>query len=89
MGNKTPSSASCENLVVEIYLPDEQDFTKIQLNLKAQAIDLRSPIHFLHLGLPHAIDTMVKDHFYECCIIPPLFTPAYASEDFLSQPLFY
>ncbi|ODN04237.1 Protein PIH1D3 [Orchesella cincta] len=57
MGNKTPSSASCENLVVEIHLPQEDDFNNIQLNLKEQAIDLRSPSHFLYLGLPHPINT--------------------------------
>jgi len=57
MGNKTPGSASCENLVVEVHLPGEEDFNKIQLNLKEQAIDLRSSIHFLYLGLPHRIDT--------------------------------
>ncbi|CAL8069932.1 unnamed protein product [Orchesella dallaii] len=56
MGNKTTSSASCENLVVEIHLPEEDDFNNIQLNLKNQAIDLRSPNHFLYLGLPHPIN---------------------------------
>lgn len=58
MGNKTSGTASCENLVVEIYLPQD-DFQSIQLNLKKQAIDLQSPIHCLHLNLPHPIDPRV------------------------------
>jgi len=55
MGNKTPGTASCEDLIVEIHLPDE-DYHKVQLDLKKQLLDLSSPIYFLHLGLPHPID---------------------------------
>ncbi len=58
MGNKTSGTASCENLVVEIHLPQD-DFDKIHLDLKKKAIDLRSSIHFLYLNLPHPIDPRV------------------------------
>lgn len=60
MGNKTPSTASCESMCVDILLPEENDFNKIQLDLKFQSVELRSPKYILILPLPHPINPRVR-----------------------------
>ncbi|XP_046354107.2 dynein axonemal assembly factor 6-like isoform X1 [Haliotis rufescens] len=55
MGNKTPSSASCEDMVVKIKLPDCK-MADVQLDVKAKFLDCRTPKYKLGLHLPHPVD---------------------------------
>ncbi|XP_017109480.2 dynein axonemal assembly factor 6 [Drosophila bipectinata] len=57
MGNRTGSSASCEDLVLEISLPDEEmSADKMQLDLQETELDLRTCLYRLRLPLPHPVD---------------------------------
>ncbi|KFB39124.1 hypothetical protein ZHAS_00006453 [Anopheles sinensis] len=59
MNCKTPSTASCENMIVEILFPEE-DATigvhHIELSVKEQCVTVETPKYFLNLVLPHKID---------------------------------
>jgi len=55
MGNKTPATASCEELKVRISLPGTKG-ADIFLDVKKQFIDLRAPKYKLGLHLPHPVD---------------------------------
>ena len=59
MGNKTASTASCEAMCVDIFLPEEENFNTMQLDLKFQSLELRSPKYILILPLPHKVDPRV------------------------------
>lgn len=57
MGNRTGSSASCEDLILEISLPDEtMDAEKMSLSLQENDVDLGTCLYRLRLPLPHPVD---------------------------------
>ncbi|XP_017040308.1 dynein axonemal assembly factor 6 [Drosophila ficusphila] len=57
MGNRTGSSASCEDLILEISLPDEEMAAdKMTLNLQETEVDLGTCLYRLRLPLPHPVD---------------------------------
>ncbi|XP_055598598.1 dynein axonemal assembly factor 6 [Uranotaenia lowii] len=57
MGGKTPSSCSCESMVVEVFLTGETvGIQHIDLAVEEQQIIVQSPKYYLKLALPHAID---------------------------------
>lgn len=57
MGNKTPATASCEEMCVEIRLPNESvSIDRMELDVSADEIDLRTPIYRLKLPLVQPID---------------------------------
>ncbi|KAH8378696.1 hypothetical protein KR009_000785 [Drosophila setifemur] len=57
MGNRTSSSASCEDLILEISLPDEEmSAEKMNLNLEETNLDLATCLYRLRLPLPHPVD---------------------------------
>lgn len=55
MGNKTPSSASCEDMVVKITLPATK-LEDVTLDVKSKFLDCRTPKYYLGLHLPHPVD---------------------------------
>ncbi|XP_061182557.1 dynein axonemal assembly factor 6-like [Saccostrea echinata] len=55
MGNKTPSTASCEDMVVKIKLPGTKA-ADLTLDVKSKFLDLRTPKYKLGLHLPHPVD---------------------------------
>ncbi|PVD34295.1 hypothetical protein C0Q70_05564 [Pomacea canaliculata] len=42
MGNKTPATASCEDMIVKIHLP-ETKMSDVELDVKEKFLDLRTP----------------------------------------------
>uniref|UniRef100_A0A182MK71 PIH1D1/2/3 CS-like domain-containing protein n=1 Tax=Anopheles culicifacies TaxID=139723 RepID=A0A182MK71_9DIPT len=59
MNCKTPATASCENMIVEVLLTSEDDSVgihQIELEVKDQQIIVGSPKHRLDLTLPHRIN---------------------------------
>lgn len=55
LGRKTPATASCEIMVIEVKLEKEQK-EEIDLHVTKQHLDLRSPFYRLSLPLPHLAD---------------------------------
>lgn len=55
MGNKTPATASCEEMVVKIKLPDSK-LADVTLDVKTKYLHCRTPNYFLGLHLPHNVD---------------------------------
>ncbi|KAH9523335.1 Protein pih1d3 [Bulinus truncatus] len=55
LGNKTPSTASCENITIKIRLPDTQ-MSAVELDVKPKFLDCRTPYYKLGLHLPHTVD---------------------------------
>ncbi|XP_020798250.1 protein PIH1D3 [Drosophila serrata] len=57
MGNRTGASASCEDLIMEISLPDESMAAdKMSLSLQETEVDLGTCLYRLRLPLPHPVD---------------------------------
>lgn len=57
MGNKTAATASCEEMCVEILLPNETvSIDRMELDVSSQEIDLRTPNYRLKLPLAQPID---------------------------------
>ncbi|XP_065080444.1 dynein axonemal assembly factor 6 [Ochlerotatus camptorhynchus] len=58
MNGKTPSTASCENMIVEVFLTGEKGvgIHHIDLTVREQQVLVKSPKYFLDLQLPHRID---------------------------------
>lgn len=57
MGNKTTATASCEEMCVEIRLPNESvNIDRMELDVSAYEIDLRTPTYRLKLPLIQKID---------------------------------
>ncbi|KXJ80700.1 hypothetical protein RP20_CCG023820 [Aedes albopictus] len=58
MSGKTPSTASCENMIVEVFLSDEigVGIHHIDLTVQAQRVLVKSPKYYLDLQLPHKVD---------------------------------
>ncbi|KAK7503781.1 hypothetical protein BaRGS_00004904 [Batillaria attramentaria] len=55
MGNKTPLTSSCEDMVVKISLPDTK-MADVELDVKQKFLDCRTPKFKLGLHLPHPVD---------------------------------
>ncbi|CAL1530863.1 unnamed protein product [Lymnaea stagnalis] len=55
MGNKTPATASCENMTIKIKLPDTK-MANVELDVKSKFLDCRTPKYKLGLHLPHPVD---------------------------------
>ncbi|XP_068621449.1 dynein axonemal assembly factor 6 isoform X1 [Battus philenor] len=55
MGLKTPSSASCENLIVSIMMPRDKK-ENVELKVDTKSVTVMSSQFFLQLPLPHEID---------------------------------
>ncbi|XP_064610175.1 dynein axonemal assembly factor 6-like [Liolophura sinensis] len=56
MSNKTPTTASCEDMVVKIHLPGAK-IADVQLDVKTKFLDCRSSKFKLGLHLPHPVDS--------------------------------
>lgn len=57
MGNKTAATASCEEMCVEILLPDETvSIDRMELDVSTHEIDLKTPNYRLKLPLAQPID---------------------------------
>ncbi|KAH8405980.1 hypothetical protein KR215_001366 [Drosophila sulfurigaster] len=57
MGQRTGASASCEDLILEIALPDEpMAADKMTLTLLEKEVDLGTALYRLKLPLPHPVD---------------------------------
>ncbi|XP_050362404.1 dynein axonemal assembly factor 6 [Nymphalis io] len=55
MGPKTPSSASCENLVVRVAMPGDKK-ENIDLSVDTTCVTITSSRYYLKLPLPHEIN---------------------------------
>lgn len=56
MGFKTPATSSCEDMIVNIQLTDEVvGVDQIDLNVKEDELEVKSPIYRLKLSLPHKV----------------------------------
>lgn len=55
MNGKTASTASCENIIILIFLKGETK-SAVDLTITSSALDIRSPLYRLHLHLPHPVD---------------------------------
>lgn len=56
MGFKTPATSSCEDMVVEIQLPEEVvGIDQMDLNVTENEVQLKSPVYKLKLSLPQKV----------------------------------
>lgn len=56
MGMKTPATSSCEDMVVDIELPDETvNIEQMDLRVEADSVHLQTPVYSMDLSLPHQI----------------------------------
>lgn len=55
MGGKSPATASCEDMVLSVYLPGENR-QNIDLKVTAERVELVSPNFRLDLPLPQPVD---------------------------------
>lgn len=54
---KTAATSSCEDMIIEIKLPEENvAVDQMDLNVKSDKIELSTAIYHLNLSLPHQID---------------------------------
>lgn len=57
MGNKTPATSSCEEMCLEIQMPNETvSIDRMELDVTTNEIDLKTPIYRLKLPLVQQID---------------------------------
>ncbi|XP_033631939.1 protein PIH1D3-like [Asterias rubens] len=55
LGNKTPSTVCCEDMVIKINLPDTK-LADVDLDVTDKFLDCRTPKYKLGLHLPHPVD---------------------------------
>ncbi|XP_045470747.1 dynein axonemal assembly factor 6 [Harmonia axyridis] len=55
MGPKNPSTACCEDMIIEVYLPKDKR-QNIDLKVKNNQLQIFSPNHVLDIPLPHPVD---------------------------------
>lgn len=60
MSGKTPATASCEDMIVSVYLPGEK-YKNIDLKITKERLDLLSPKYKLGIPLPHPVDSQRGD----------------------------
>jgi hypothetical protein len=53
MSDKDPSSTSCEDLVLKVYLEGTQSMAELDLDVEDTHVKVRSPRYKLGLHLPH------------------------------------
>ncbi|CAF0713627.1 unnamed protein product [Brachionus calyciflorus] len=56
MGNKTPATSSCEDMVVKIKLPGVEKVNDIDINTYEKFLDCRTSNYRLGLHLPHPVN---------------------------------
>jgi hypothetical protein len=57
MGLKTPATSSCEDMIVEVKIPDETvGIDQMDLTVEEDKIELKTPIYRLKLMLPHKVN---------------------------------
>lgn len=57
MGLKTPATSSCEEMIVDIFMPEETvTIDHMELNVETEVVHLQTPVYRLKLSLPHKID---------------------------------
>ncbi|XP_068718185.1 dynein axonemal assembly factor 6-like [Montipora capricornis] len=56
MSGRNPSTASCEDLVIKIKLPDTE-YSEVNLDVTDTFLDCRTPKYKLGLHLPHRVDS--------------------------------
>jgi dynein assembly factor 6, axonemal len=57
MGCKTPSTASCEDMIINIQLPDEQcSIEAMTLTVTKNEIDVQTPVYRLKIPLYQPVD---------------------------------
>lgn len=67
MGLKTPATSSCEDMIINIQLPDETvGVDQMSLNLKEFELELVSPVYRLKLPLPHKISPGQSNAKFDC-----------------------
>lgn len=55
-GLKTPATSSCEDMIIDISLPDEiVNIDQMNLNVEPEKVDLQTPAYHLSISLPHKI----------------------------------
>lgn len=56
MGFKTPATSSCEDMIVDIQLPEETvKIDRMDLTVESDSVRLLTPVYRLQLALPHKI----------------------------------
>lgn len=56
MGLKTPATSSCEDMIVDIQLPDETvNIDRMDLRVEVDSVHLQTPVYRLQLSLPHKV----------------------------------
>ncbi|XP_018329795.1 uncharacterized protein LOC108740098 [Agrilus planipennis] len=60
MGGKTPSTISCEDMIISVYLPEEK-YHNIDLKVEKEILNLTSPRFKLSIPLPHPVDPQLGD----------------------------
>lgn len=56
MGLKTPATSSCEDMIINIDLPDETvNIDQMDLKVEAEVVNLQTPVYRLSLPLPHKV----------------------------------
>lgn len=56
MGLKTPATSSCEDMIIDIDLPDETvNIDQMDLKVEAEVVNLQTPVYRLSLPLPHKV----------------------------------
>lgn len=56
MGLKTPATSSCEDMVITVKIPNETvGVNQMDLNVKEEKIELKTPVYRFKLSLPHKI----------------------------------
>lgn len=55
MGNRTPATSSCENMIIAVSLPNSRPH-ELNLNINTSDMDLTSPQYKLAMPFPHPVD---------------------------------
>eukprot|EP00730_Choanoeca_flexa_P011340 TRINITY_DN2468_c0_g1_i1.p1 TRINITY_DN2468_c0_g1~~TRINITY_DN2468_c0_g1_i1.p1 ORF type:complete len:140 (+),score=11.71 TRINITY_DN2468_c0_g1_i1:295-714(+) len=56
MSNRNPSSASCEDIVIEVKLP-QTAYREVVLDVNDRVLDVACPKYRLYLPLPHPVNS--------------------------------
>lgn len=64
MGLKTPSTASCEDMIVTVHLPDEK-LQNIDLKVLPNEVIVISPNFYLKLPLPQPVDPQIGNAHWD------------------------
>lgn len=69
MGNKTAATASCDEMVISIDMPDETvGIERMDLAVHRLGIDLQSPVYRLKMPLPHPINPDAGSAKYDAAV---------------------